>query len=75
MTFQEELERLINRHSAEGSSNTPDFILAKYLSDCLQAFSRAVIHRERWYGFEMRPGMPETIHRSSGDNGSGDSLG
>jgi hypothetical protein len=67
MTFHEELQQLINRRSLEaGSANTPDYILAKYLTDCLQAFSRAVLERERWYGYEMHPGMPEAIVRRSG---------
>lgn len=69
MTFQEEIERLINKHSAENNSNTPDFVLAKFLSDCLQAFDRGVVRRDRWYGVELRPGMPEAIVRHA-DNGS-----
>ena len=48
-TFQEDLTSLINRHSAENGSNTPDFILAKYLGGCLDAFNAAVSDRERWY--------------------------
>lgn len=64
MTFQEELQRLINKHSAENMNNTPDFILAKYMTDCLQAFSRAVIAREQWYGYIMQPGQGDTLHRS-----------
>ncbi len=65
MTFQEELQRLINRHCAENNSNTPDFVLAKYLSDCLQAFDRAVVRRDRWYGVELRPGLPDVIQRNA----------
>lgn len=70
MTFQEELQRLINRHSAENCSNTPDFILAKFLSDCLQAFDRGVNRRDGWYGVELRPGLPEAIVRNA-HNGDG----
>jgi len=33
----------------ENASDTPDFILAQYLSDCLAAFDKAVRERERWY--------------------------
>lgn len=66
MTFEEELQRLINRHSYEvGCGNTPDFILAKYINDCLQAFTRSVRARERWYGFEMQPGQPEVLRRAA----------
>jgi hypothetical protein len=52
--FAIELERLINRYSKENGSNTPDFILAKYLCNCLDAFNLASRERERWYGKELR---------------------
>ena len=48
--FQDELQSLINQHSQENGSDTPDFILAAYLSDCLKAFNAAVQNRETWYG-------------------------
>lgn len=49
-----DLETTINSNSLENGSNTPDFILACYLHDCLQAFNRATLDRERWYGREVR---------------------
>ena len=51
--FREDLEKLINRHSMENGSNTPDFILAEYLISCLQAFDFASRAREEWYGKEL----------------------
>jgi hypothetical protein len=58
-TFMEELRALINRHSAENGSDTPDFLLAAYLYDCLVAFDRTVRDRERWYGRrKAEPGDP-----------------
>lgn len=48
--FRREMESLINRHSKEGGSDTPDFILAQYLVDCLTAFDKAVVERTKWYG-------------------------
>jgi hypothetical protein len=48
--FTKALEALINQYSKENISDTPDFILAHYLTDCLQVFNTAVIARERWYG-------------------------
>ena len=50
LSFRNELEHLINQYSLENGSNTPDGILADYLVDCLQAFDRAVLSREKWYG-------------------------
>lgn len=52
MTFRAELESLVNRYSQENGSNTPDHILAEYLTNCLCAFDDAVNMRERWYGRE-----------------------
>jgi hypothetical protein len=48
--FEKELESLINRHSKENGSNTPDFILADYLKACLDNFDIAVTMRSKWYG-------------------------
>lgn len=50
MTFREELQSLINRHSKENGSDTPDFILAMFLEDSLRAFDSAVKQHEKWYG-------------------------
>lgn len=55
-TFRADLEALINRCSAENGSNTPDFILAKYLQSCLEAFDCAVRERETWYGRDPQRG-------------------
>lgn len=49
MMFQKELEQLINKFSKENDSNTPDFILAQYVSDCLKAYAAAVRSRDKWY--------------------------
>lgn len=45
-SFQSELTALINRHSLEGGSGTPDYILAGFLRQCLDAFDRATQKRE-----------------------------
>ncbi len=46
--FQTDLAALINRHQREGNSDTPDFILAEYLSGALHAFEHATRSREQW---------------------------
>ena len=53
--FRVDLEHLINCQSVENGSDTPDFILADYLTDCLKAFDRAVKAREKWYGRDPHP--------------------
>lgn len=49
-TFREELQHLINYHSMESGSNTPDGILAGYLARCLENFNLTMEQREDWYG-------------------------
>ena len=49
MTFEDELERLINKYSKEDGSDTPDFILANFLDRCLEAFNICVSRRTDWY--------------------------
>ena len=51
-----DIECLINKHSREQDSNTPDFILAEYLMGCLSAFEVASNRREVWYKVEHKPG-------------------
>lgn len=48
--FETELQRLINKFSLENDSDTPDFILAQYLTECLITFNSMVLRREEWYG-------------------------
>lgn len=47
--LREEITQAINRHSAENGSDTPDFVLAAYLLDCLAAFDRAAKRRDEWH--------------------------
>jgi hypothetical protein len=54
--LREDIASALNRSSAENGSNTPDFILAEYLADCLAAFDKAAKSRERWYSIESAPG-------------------
>jgi len=57
--FRDELSGLLNRHSLENGSNTPDFILAQYLVACLATFDTATQQRETWYGRDGRPSATE----------------
>jgi hypothetical protein len=53
--FRGELQALINSHSMENGSDTPDFILAEFLTDCLAAFDKTVKERTRWYNGAAGP--------------------
>lgn len=46
--FESDLRDLINKHSRENESDTPDFILAKFLIDCLEAYEETIKRREDW---------------------------
>jgi len=59
--FEKDIAEVINRHSEESGSNTPDFILARYLSDCLESYNRAVKWRALWYSPE---GVPVALRQS-----------
>lgn len=45
-----DLARVINHHSLENGSDTPDFLLAEYLVDCLEAYERVTGKTRRWCG-------------------------
>lgn len=46
--FKRELADLINKYSLENLNDTPDFILAEYLTDCLFSFSNIIQKRTKW---------------------------
>lgn len=54
--LRSDLRSVLNRHSAENGSDTPDGVLAGYLLDCLAAFDRATLARSSWYGNHQRIG-------------------
>jgi hypothetical protein len=47
-TFMLEVRDVINRNSLEQGSNTPDYIIAQYLRDCLMAWDYASQTRAIW---------------------------
>ncbi len=59
--FRKEIESVINKHSQENVSNTPDFILATYILGCLNAFDTAVLKREAYYGRPEKDKLAEDL--------------
>jgi len=57
-----DLAAILNQHYAENGSNTPDFILADYMLDCLRAFEKCSRSREKWYGRSLSIGGGERPH-------------
>jgi len=46
--FKKELTNLLNTYNMENASNTPDFMLSRFLTSCLEAFETATHDRETW---------------------------
>jgi hypothetical protein len=55
-SLEYQLENLLNQYCIENGSNTPDFILAQYLLNCLRAYESAVNARDKWFGIAPTPG-------------------
>lgn len=65
-SFERELQELINRHSVENDSNTPDMILRGFMVDSLNAFNRSVRQRDQWYGVKLQPGSGSYVGSDGG---------
>ena len=48
--FRKDLTALLNRYSKENDSNTPDYILADYVLNCMSAYNLSVQRRDIWNG-------------------------
>lgn len=48
-TFPQELKDIINKHSMDNGSNTPDYMLCSFLLNCLDNFNYITQQRSRWY--------------------------
>ena len=59
--FKRELTELLNRHSREENSETPDFVLANYILRVLQAYEAAVVAREQWHGRDILRDEPDPL--------------
>ena len=46
-TLESELRQLLNRYSADGHANTPDWILAKYMFKTLSLFIQTMDERDQ----------------------------
>ena len=55
-SLKKDLTELVNRHSMENGSNTPDYLLADFLLGCFDAYNATLQERARWYGRMDQPG-------------------
>ncbi len=47
--LHKDIKNLLNKHSIENDSDTPDFILADYLIMCLMSFGQTTRMRTSWW--------------------------
>lgn len=66
-TLVQEIRCAINRLSMERESNTPDYVLAEFLSSSFAAFNAAVNKRETHYGRNERPGNCKIDDKGAGE--------
>ena len=50
--FTEKLQVLLNNNGIDTICNTPDYILAEYLTSCLETYANTVQSRDTWFGFK-----------------------
>ena len=55
-SLSEDLQGVLNKHSAENQSNTPDYILAHFVTGVLDSYNEAVRQRDNWYDINPQPG-------------------
>ena len=59
--FQKDLEGLLNRHSIENRTDTPDFILAEYMVENLRALEHHHHAKKCWFSPAMQKPSNEPI--------------
>lgn len=63
LTFEKELEHLINKYSIDNQCNTPDFILAKYMVKSLEPLRKMIDTRAEWYGHTECDHTTDVLHK------------
>jgi hypothetical protein len=59
-TLAQDIAAVLNRHSMENASNTPDFLLAEYMERAMSAAEIMISRRDAWYGVSLTPGPSVT---------------
>ncbi len=60
-SLREDIEHVLNRHSRENRSGTPDFILAECILAALDSIEAAIMARDAWYSFEAKLGTVPAV--------------
>lgn len=68
-SFEGELRALINRHSVENRSDTPDYVLASFMRKCLEAFEDGVRNRELFFNRKPADNVSQGLLKEDIDDG------
>jgi hypothetical protein len=63
--LEKDLGHILNKHSAENESGTPDFILAMYLKAQLDLFNQTIKNRAAWRGESVELPALQRLHRDT----------
>lgn len=63
--LEKELGHLLNRHSAENESGTPDFLLAMFLKAQLDLFNQTINQRAVWRGESVELPSLQKLHQDT----------
>jgi hypothetical protein len=61
--FERELAELLNKHSRESFSSTPDFLIARFLIGCLKSYETAMLANTKWHSEGIPVPWDERQHR------------
>lgn len=64
LSFEEDLRQVLNRHSAEVVSGTPDYLLADLLVGVLKVYNDVVNKRAEWRGESVDLTIKEEKYKS-----------
>lgn len=64
--LENDLRKLLNTYSAENGSDTPDFILAEFMMNSLDAFNKATNRRKEWFAPKEDENEPQEDENETG---------
>ena len=65
-SLTKDIAEVVNKHSRENESDTPDFLLAGFLVKCLVAYELMLVERAVWHGGDE---SLKDLHRPSKGDG------
>lgn len=63
--MEKKFAELINKESLENVSDTPDFIIGKFLDSSLDALNNAILQRKQWYASDKDSAFSQEFWKES----------